>query len=156
MSTIDIRPQSYRPHTSRKTNRSTYSISRKFRLTRLILNSNYACNKSQMIPNLKRSQFTNFIVHENNLDKNGFDEGTKVSAIHDGTVGKVINDLLGRSIFMEHSNGFITAFGHTRPLAGIKAGSKVRGVLQYALTCTKPYISSRYLTSALPFSSSTK
>jgi murein DD-endopeptidase MepM/ murein hydrolase activator NlpD len=58
------------------------------------------------------------------------DDKTMVPAIYDGTVVSVIDDFLGRSIFMEHhSHGnrtFFTAFGHTRPLKGIKAGSKVK------------------------------
>ena len=54
------------------------------------------------------------------------DEGTEVPAIYDGTVVRVIDDFLGRSIFMEHANGLITAFGHTRPLAGIVAGTRMK------------------------------
>lgn len=58
------------------------------------------------------------------------DERTEVPAIYDGTVVRVIDDFLGRSIFMEHySHGnsrIITAFGHTRPLKGIEAGSIVK------------------------------
>jgi len=58
------------------------------------------------------------------------DEKTAVPAIYDGTVVRVIDDFLGRSIFMKHhahgNSRFITAFGHTKPLAGIEAGSRVK------------------------------
>jgi len=127
-------------------------------------------------PPLKRSQFTDFIVSENTLDRCGFtkwvfcpgmlfgsgqkwwgdrgkrnsghegldllfymnndgqvlrlDEKTKIPAIYDGTVVRVIDDFLGRSIFIDHglqgNSGLITALGHTRPLKGIEAGSKVK------------------------------
>ena len=58
------------------------------------------------------------------------DEKTEIPAIYDGTVVRVINDFLGRSIFMEHglqgNSRLITAFGHTAPLKGIEAGSRVK------------------------------
>ncbi len=54
------------------------------------------------------------------------DETTAIPSIYDGTVIRVIDDFLGKSIFMEHDNGFITAFGHTKPLADIKAGTKIK------------------------------
>lgn len=54
------------------------------------------------------------------------DETTEVPAIYDGTIVKIIDDFLGRSIFIEHGGGFFTAFGHTRPLDGIVAGTRVK------------------------------
>jgi murein DD-endopeptidase MepM/ murein hydrolase activator NlpD len=54
------------------------------------------------------------------------DEKTEIPAIYGGTVVRVLDDFLGKSLFIEHGNGLITAFGHTRPLKGIKIGSRVK------------------------------
>lgn len=58
------------------------------------------------------------------------DENTRIPAIYDGTVVRVIDDYLGRSIFIDHGmhgeKRLITAFGHTKPLEHIRAGGKVK------------------------------
>ena len=53
-------------------------------------------------------------------------ENTSVPVIYDGKVIKIINDFLGKSIFMEHGNRLITVYGHITPLEGIKVGTKVK------------------------------
>jgi murein DD-endopeptidase MepM/ murein hydrolase activator NlpD len=57
-------------------------------------------------------------------------ERAKVPSLYDGTVVRVIDDFLGKSIFMEHSmqenRKLITAFGHIRPVNGIETGKEVK------------------------------
>ncbi len=67
-----------------------------------------------------------FLYRNNKGESLRLDENTKVPAIYDGTVIRVIDDFLGRSIFMEHGGGFFTALGHTRPLEGIEVGTEIK------------------------------
>ena len=53
------------------------------------------------------------------------DEKTELPAIYDGTVIKIIDDFIGKSIFVEHGGGFFTAFSHITPLKGIEEGTKM-------------------------------
>ena len=59
-------------------------------------------------------------------------EGVGVPAAHEGRVVKVIDDFLGRSIFMEHRfpeinpGVFLTFYGHTLPADGIIPGCSVK------------------------------
>ena len=58
-----------------------------------------------------------------------FKETTRIPAMYDGVVLKIIDDFLGKSVFMEHvlpdNNNILllTIYGHTRPVAGLEAGS---------------------------------
>jgi len=57
-------------------------------------------------------------------------KGTLVPAMYDGVVVKIIDDFLGRSVIIDHSfpdaRAFCSIYGHTRPVRGLKAGSRVR------------------------------
>jgi len=127
---------------------------------------------------LRKTQFNEFIIRENGLDKLGFkewifypgmlfnapdkwwgdrgkrnrphegldlclyrdrwdrilplDEKTKIPVMYDGTVVRIVNDLLGKSIIMEHNlhdndnRRFCTIYGHTNPSVDIHVGRIVK------------------------------
>jgi murein DD-endopeptidase MepM/ murein hydrolase activator NlpD len=125
-----------------------------------------------------KSAFTNVLVRENNLDRQGFvawflypgmecgahetwwgakvertrphegvdlcfyrgvadnifhiDNRTKIPAMYDGTVVKIIGDFIGKTIIMKPSfpdigkGTFLTIYGHTDPVEGLEAGQSVK------------------------------
>ena len=60
------------------------------------------------------------------------DEKTKIPVMYDGTVVRILNDFLGKSIIMEHglykndNSRFCTIYGHTNPYVDIHAGRIVK------------------------------
>jgi hypothetical protein len=56
-------------------------------------------------------------------------ETSRIPAIYSGVVVKILDDFLGKSVIMAHTEPadknliFLTIFGHTQPAAGIEAGS---------------------------------
>jgi murein DD-endopeptidase MepM/ murein hydrolase activator NlpD len=60
------------------------------------------------------------------------DEKTKIPAMYDGVVVRIVNDFLGKSVIIEHAlsdsdNGkFCTIYGHTNPHAGLRVGRIVK------------------------------
>lgn len=61
-----------------------------------------------------------------------FGEKIKIPAIYDGKVVKILNDFLGKSIFMEHdlpnndNIRFVTIYGHTSPNDDLRVGRIVK------------------------------
>ncbi|RJR17708.1 MAG: M23 family metallopeptidase [Nitrospiraceae bacterium] len=57
-------------------------------------------------------------------------EGTAVPAMFDGVVVKIIDDFLGKSVFIDHSvsgsQPFCSIYGHTIPQPGLEAGCRVK------------------------------
>ncbi|MBI5663623.1 MAG: M23 family metallopeptidase [Nitrospirae bacterium] len=55
--------------------------------------------------------------------------GMAVPAMYDGTVVKIIDDFIGKSVIIDHSftsqRRFCSVYGHTVPEQGMKAGSRV-------------------------------
>jgi len=56
---------------------------------------------------------------------------TCIPAMYEGTVVRLCDDYIGRSVMMEHRfsdrpGWFYTLYGHTRPCAGLAAGQNVR------------------------------
>ncbi len=51
-------------------------------------------------------------------------EATLVPALEDGEAVTIIRDFLGESVFVAHSDGIISAYGHLRPLC--RVGDKLR------------------------------
>lgn len=60
------------------------------------------------------------------------DHTTKIPSAYDGVVVKIMDDFLGKSIFIEHgaidkgNKKFCTFYGHTYPLSGLNVGDTVR------------------------------
>lgn len=127
---------------------------------------------------LRKTQFNEFLIRENALDKRGFkewifypgmlfnapdkwwgdrgkrdrphegldlclyrdrwdrvlplDEKTKIPVMYDGTVVRIVNDFLGKSVIMEHglrdndNSRFCTIYGHTNPYVDIHIGRIVK------------------------------
>jgi murein DD-endopeptidase MepM/ murein hydrolase activator NlpD len=59
------------------------------------------------------------------------DERTKIPAMYDGIVVKIIDDFIGKTIIMKHlfpeigEGTFLTLYGHTNPKKGLAAGQIV-------------------------------
>ncbi len=68
-----------------------------------------------------------------NTDIKQIKAGTKIPVIYAGTVATVIDDFLGKSIFVQHEQFhrdgamLYTAYGHTLPGIKIKPGKKIKG-----------------------------
>jgi hypothetical protein len=124
----------------------------------------------------EKTRFTQFLIRENALDKDGFrgwvfypgmlfqatekwwgdrtkrktphegldfclyrnvqnqlaslDVGTKIPAMYGGTVTKIIDDFLGKSVIVEHrrpawDGAFLTIYGHTAPVEGLCLGRPI-------------------------------
>jgi hypothetical protein len=124
----------------------------------------------------KKTRFTQFLIRENALDKDGFREwvfhpdmlfqatekwwgdrtkrstphegldfclyrngqnhvaslnvGTKIPAMYGGTVMKIIDDFLGKSVIVERERSagdgaFLTIYGHTAPVEGLRLGRSI-------------------------------
>jgi hypothetical protein len=60
------------------------------------------------------------------------DERTKIPAMYDGDVVKIIDDFIGKTIIMKHSfpgigeRTFLTLYGHTNPIKSLEVGRDVR------------------------------
>lgn len=60
------------------------------------------------------------------------DEKTKIPALYDGVIVKIVNDFLGRTVIVEHDffdaadSRLVTIYGHIAPFAEIKVGERVR------------------------------
>jgi murein DD-endopeptidase MepM/ murein hydrolase activator NlpD len=60
------------------------------------------------------------------------DERTKIPAMYNGIVVKVIDDFIGKTIIMKHSfpeigeGTFLTLYGHTNPEQGLEVGQSVK------------------------------
>ena len=61
-----------------------------------------------------------------------FDEGTRIPAMYDGAIVSIINDFIGKSIFIEHGPAdgepgrLITIYGHTNPRRDLHVGTIVK------------------------------
>ena len=59
------------------------------------------------------------------------DTRTRIPTMYDGTVVRLCDDLIGRSVMIEHrfadcAGWFYTMYGHTRPCSRLEAGQAVR------------------------------
>ena len=60
------------------------------------------------------------------------DEKSRIPAIHDGVVRAIFTDYLGKAVIIEHiipESGkarFLSVYAHTKPLAGVHVGVKVK------------------------------
>ena len=65
------------------------------------------------------------------LETRQVDVQTQIPAMYDGTVVHLCEDLIGRSVMMEHRwpampGCIYTLYGHTRPRAGLAVGQTIR------------------------------
>ena len=60
------------------------------------------------------------------------DEKTKIPALYDGVIIRIVNDFLGRTLIMEHNvldgadGRLLSIYGHINPCAGLQVGSIVK------------------------------
>jgi murein DD-endopeptidase MepM/ murein hydrolase activator NlpD len=60
------------------------------------------------------------------------DDKAKIPAMYDGTVVKIMGDFLGKTIIIKHSfpetgrGTFLTMYGHTAPVEGLKTGQSAK------------------------------